>query len=316
VIRAALAVAAVSAFTCAMPAAGSQPRAYGRELVATLRLPADAVARYAAPAGPGTRPDAPRERAGPSEHSMWVGPLRQVGSGHNPYTLVLTVDGVARVAGDVRTKWQAGWEVRESPTATREVLMAMDAVAPDRVMAGTPVTLTAVGTPVSFRGERDVAPMLNLVSASNLDIGEVQLQLWSGSPPLAWPGTGLPRSALLAVGAFCLLAWWGLRRPPRRAAWTDSGVVATPSQIPSTLPPPLTLPPMPMPLPLPEATTRQRAITPPPAATPLAATPTPTTCVIAALQQVLTTGLAVNTELDPSRKGRRGPHGAGAVANT
>jgi hypothetical protein len=123
-LRAALMVAAASAFFHAVPAASNERQGHGRELVAQFQLPADAVARYAALAA--TSNDAAiSERTALIDGAVWVGPLQQVGIGRNPYKMVLTVHGVARAAGDVRARWQAGWEVRESATATREVLMSV-----------------------------------------------------------------------------------------------------------------------------------------------------------------------------------------------
>jgi hypothetical protein len=220
-VRAALVVAAVLAFFYAVPAASSSPRAHGRELVAQYQLSAEAVARYA------TRDDATRERDSGLNNEQWVGPPQQAGAGRNPYTLVLTVSGIAKAAGDVRTHWQTGWEVRESPVATREVLMPVAGVSGRRVAAGAPVSLTAIGNPLSFRGERQVAPMLSLVNAHNVDIQDVHLQVWSGPAPLvAWPVVSRP--ALCVIGALCVLGWFGLRR----------GVRPAPAAKPSHLPEP------------------------------------------------------------------------------
>jgi hypothetical protein len=302
VIRAALIVAAVLAFTNAMPAASSQPLAHGRELVAQYRLPAEILSRYAALRATQDRPDALRERAAWIDHSMWVGPLQQVGTGRNPYTLVLTVSGHALTAGEIRSNWQAGWEVRESPVATREVLMSVTGIARDGATAGAPVTLTAVGSPVSFRGERYVAPMLNLVNAHNLDITDVDLQVWSGSAPLAWTDAALSRPGLVGVGMLCLLAWWRLGRFARRVTPAVSDTAMTPAPAPQLPLSDLDLAKM-----LehrPAAPTAAPAV-PAPAPAPAAAPRDPAARVVAALHDVLTMGLAVHTELDTSRTRRR-----------
>lgn len=275
-VRAALIVAAVLAFFHAVPAASSQPRAHGRELVAQYPLPADAVARYAA-----------RDRAGTVDDAPWVGPLQAAGVGRNPYTLVLTVSGVAHAAGDVRMRWQGGWEVRESPVATREVLMPLAGESGRPVAAGTPVSVTAISAPLSFRGERQVAPLLNLVSTHNLDISDVHLQVWSGSAPLvAWPALPTPRPALVAVGALCLLLWFFLKGGTRPAARPATAV--------SRLPQPHLQP-------LPEhQASAHRAHETPAAAPP----PNQASRVVSALRDVLTMGLAVPTEYDTTRRPR------------
>ncbi len=148
-------VAAALAFFHAVPAARHDKRAHGRELVARFPLPSDAVAHYALLAG-ASHDAAAGEHTTLIDNAIWVGPLQQVGIGRNPYTMVLSVNGVARAAGDVRARWQGGWEVRESATATREVLMNVGTQQEGRTQAGAPATLTAVSAPRTFRGERHV----------------------------------------------------------------------------------------------------------------------------------------------------------------
>ncbi len=288
-VRAALIVVAVMAFFHAIPAASGSPRAYGRELVAQHQLPAEAVARYAALATGLQRADGSRERAVWPDESLWVGPPQQAGAGRNPYTLVFTVSGVAKAAGDIRTQWRTGWEVRESPVATREVLMPLAALSSTVAAAGAPVSLTAIGTPVSFRGERQVAPMLNLVTAHNLEINDVHLQVWSGSAPIvAWAALSAPRPALIALGALCLLGWFLLYRP------------AQPVALPT---PPATRPPDPdLQALLAHRETDTRAALPASAAPVTAATHAAR--VVESLRDVLTAGPAVPTEFDEARAGR------------
>jgi hypothetical protein len=285
-VRAALIVAAVLAFFFALPAAGSQPQAYGRELVAQYQLPSEAVARYAALIDGSKGPDDARDRAARIDNAVWVGPLQAAGAGRNPYTLVLTVRGVAQAAGDIRSQWQTGWELRESPVATREVLMPLAGMASTGVAAGAPVTLIAVSSPLSFRGERQVAPLVSLVAAHNLEINDVQLQVWSGSAPMAWPALSAPRPALLAIGALCVFGWFVLSRQPRSAA---APVPARASRLPAnTRPAPLEHEPAP-----------ERPLLPVPPA------PSQASRVVAALHDVLTAGLSVPTESDPRRSRRR-----------
>ncbi len=309
-VRAGLIVAAVTAFFHAVPAADSSPRVYGRELVAQHQLPDDAVARYATQAAAAVHSDASPERAARVYPALWVGPLQQAGAGRNPYTLVLTVSGIAKAPGDVRTQWQAGWEVRESPVATREVHMQVTGHANAVAAAGTPVSLTAIGTPVSFRGERQVAPTLELVNAHNMDITDVRLQVWSGSAPLvAWPALSAPDPALLGLGALCLLAWLFLKHATRPTA-----ALAVVPTCPQQVDVPLLLeapdsaaalanavlpaaPPITIPVAVPIAA---------PVAAQVAAAPqNQASRVVTALRDVLTIGLAVPTELDNTRRRRR-----------
>jgi hypothetical protein len=263
-------LAAAVLFTVAAMLAMAQPRGYGQSLVAQYQLPPETIARYASMAA-GTAPDAtPRENSMFADPSPWVGPTLHAGVGHNPYTLVFSVSGVVRAAGAVYTQWQAGWELHESPLASREVLMEVTPLERADVAAGQTLTLTASSTRVSFRGERHVAPMLGLVQTRNLDVNDVRVQVWSGVAPPVWAALPWPPAGLLALGVACLLAVWALRFWSRRRP----GAPARPGGDAGA-------PPGPAPAPSQEA------------------------LVIAALQQVLTDGLSVPTVPDESRPKKR-----------
>jgi hypothetical protein len=270
----------------ALPAASRQPRAYGRHLVAQYQLPAQAVARYAAmAAGTAGTLSASRGSSMFADRSPWLGPEQRAGVGSNPYTLVLTVSGVAPNAGDVYTRWQTGWEVHESPTTSREVLMTLPAVTRADVAAGERVSLTGHSGPVSFRGERLVAPMLGVVQTRNLDIDEVRLQVWSGPAPVAWPVSSLSPTTMMAMAAACLLLWWRFRHRQDQATSTAAPAARMtdrPSQSPADSDP----------------IERCTGLTARDAPRP--ADPGHTARVIEALQQVLATGLAVTTVFDPA----------------
>jgi hypothetical protein len=284
-------LAAAGVFTVTtLPAMGREPRAYGQQLVAQYRLPPHAIARYAALAA-GTALDAPaREHSRLADRSPWVGPQQRAGVGHNPYTLVLSISGVTKAAGDVYAHWQAGWEVQESPVASRELLMAMPRMSRTGVTAGQALTLTVNSARVSFRGERRVAPILGVVQTRNLDIQDVQLQVWSGAAPVEWavpPWTG---AALLTVGLALLLVGWGSK-------CMQHAVAAAPELQPArceAVPCNETVPP--------EAVGSVEVVAAP------VAPPRPAPChgaqVLAVLNQVLTAGLTVHTVLDESRQRR------------
>jgi hypothetical protein len=222
-----LAAAAMLA-AMAMPAASRQPRAYGKYLVAQYQLPATTIARYAALAAGTADNELDSGSSMFADRSPWIGPAQRAGVGHNPYTLVLTVSGVAKAAGDVYAQWQAGWEVHESPAASREIVMAVPGAVREGAVTGERVNLTVNSARVSFRGERRVAPMLGLVQTRNLDIDEVFLQVWSGNPPVASPAMLFSPNALMVALAIGLLFWWMLSR--RQVAATS--VVAETAQAP------------------------------------------------------------------------------------
>jgi hypothetical protein len=281
----------VSLFAAAnTPGMGREPRAFGQRLVAQYQLPPHTIARYAAMAAGTALDTSPREQSMFADRLPWVGPENRAGVGQNPYTLVFTVSGVAKAAGEVYAQWQAGWEVHESPLARREVLMAVPAIARNGIAAGQALTLTASSAHVSFRGERSVAPMLGLVQMRNLDINDVQVQVWSGAPSLAWPALPVSRAVLLALGATCLLVGLGVRywqHTVREPGARQACRRAQPYNKPAS----------------PDAVGRVEAT-----AThdvPVAPAPSHKEQVIAALRHVLTVGLAVHTVLDEARMRRR-----------
>jgi hypothetical protein len=212
-VRAVAVIAVLGGCVWALPASSRGQPAYGERLLAQYRLPADTVAQYASfSASPQLAGGSRRLQALLAEKVAWTGPTADVGVGRNPYTLVLTVSGAARVAGDVKSVWHTGWQVWESPQASHDVLIPIAGIARQGVAAGTPLTLTATSGPVSFRGERSVAPMVGLVSAENMDIHDVQLQVWSGTVPMHWPGRSASLTPLLFLGGLALLAAWAWRR--------------------------------------------------------------------------------------------------------
>jgi hypothetical protein len=217
--------------------------------------------------------------------------MQRAGVGRNPYTLVLTVRAVARTAGEAYAQWQAGWEVHESPVASRELLMAVPRTARTGLVAGQVLTLTASSGRVSFRGERSVAPMLGLVQMHNLDISSVELQVWSGEAPKAWPVLPWSPATLLALGVTCLLVSLGFR------SWQHT-VRASGSLLARSRDQPHKRPTSP------DAVAR---IEQPSVARdgPALTTPSHEARVIAALHQVLTIGLTVHTVLDEARMQRR-----------
>jgi hypothetical protein len=302
-LRVALLVASLLALLHAAAPAERAAPSYGRERVAEYEVPAELVARWRAQAEAGV--PARSAESGWADPLQWIGPRQPAGAGRNPYTLVLTVAGTAPAAGDVRTHWQAGWEVQESPAASRDLLMPLAGLSSGRVAAGTPLTLTVVGQPVTFRGERQVAPMLGLVRTQNLEMQTVRLALWSGAAPWSWPQAAAPRPVLLLLAALCAGACWSLR--PARA---PSVPVVARGAAPTAAPAPDTLAEPPLPAPAMAALLAQPVVVQRPAAPPAApAAPGPAAGhaarVVAALRDVLGNGPSVQNEAGaPRARGR------------
>lgn len=276
------------------PAQGREPRKFGKHLVAQYQLPPDAIARFAAMAAGTAQNVTRREESMFADRLPWVGPKQRAGVGHNPYTLVFTVSGAAKAAGEVFAHWQAGWEIQESPVASRELVMAVPRIARTSAAAGQAMTLTTHSTRVSFRGERNVAPMLGLVQTRNLDINDVQVQVWAGDAPHAWPEMPWSRAALLALAATCLLVAWRYK--------FGLPAVSEPDAQPDTQPVRSRLPPTGS---LGAAIALECADAAPAAAPPAAAAPSQQARVFAALHHVLTVGLTVHTVLDEKRMRRQ-----------
>ena len=298
-----LLLAAVGLFAAAAtPAIGREPRAHGKRLVAQYQLPPDTIERYAAMAAGKAGHAASRSNTLFADRSPWVGSKHRTDAIDNPYTLVFSVSGVARAAGEVVAQWQAGWEIQESPVASRELVMAVPRATRTGISAGQPLTLTTRTTHVSFRGERNVAPMLGLVQTRNLDISAVQLQVWSGEAAQAWSLPTPPRGVLAVLGLACLLL--AVRFSFGRMHASVSALSPRASRLPVTDVDsrPVTVagdvaaaaPARAAPLALPA----------PPALAPVPA-PSQQARVFAALQHVLTVGLAVPTVLDHKRMRRQ-----------
>ena len=270
----------------ALPAPEPETRAYGKHLVAKYQLPASSIERYAALAAGKAGHEAPSGNSRFADRVPWVGPELSAGAGHNPYVLVLSVSGVATAAGDVHSEWQAGWEVHESRNENREVVLAIPGPSMLGVAAGERVSLTGASGPVSFRGQRDVSPMLGLVHMHNLKIDAVQVQVWSGMAALAWPAARVSARALLATLSTGLLLWLlaGLR---------------------SCAPPANRIPPANSPEPRDPASAVDILLPGSTAGTALPPVDAPSTShktrVFEALNQVLTVGLCVTTVFDDAR---------------
>ncbi len=115
----------------------------------------------------------------------WIGEPIQGEPAKSPYTVVVSVTGTAREAGNVLTTWKSGWKLADGITR----INLMTGLSAFDVKAGEHVTLTAPATPARFDRDKTVTPTLSLVEAKNIAIEGVQVQVWSGMPgtsPLQW----------------------------------------------------------------------------------------------------------------------------------
>jgi hypothetical protein len=164
----------------------TKPGKYGKTLVMDVVLPPSQIDKYAA-----FLQDLAATNNGTANSVMfgstadWQGDTLAATPGGSPYTLVVSVEGTARQAGDVLTTWNSGWKLEDGMTksALMHGLSAFD------VKAGDPVRMVATAAPSRFDRDKNVMPVLSLIEAKNISIEHVQIQVWSGmggTTPLQW----------------------------------------------------------------------------------------------------------------------------------
>ena len=199
--------------SCGAASADSPAAAHGQRLVAEYRVPAQTIADYAR-----FKPSAPDAKESKLVNTLfaetvpWRGPAVLASPGHNPYTVVLRVSGVAVSNGDVSSLWRAGWEFAVSDGGTQEQVSAVGGIARLAATAGESMVLEAAAGPVSFKAEREVTPYVGLVQVRNFVIRDVQVQVWQGVAPPRWREIVLSTPALgVGLVMLALVVWWRRR---------------------------------------------------------------------------------------------------------
>jgi hypothetical protein len=176
-------------------------------------VPAQTIADYAR-----FKPSAPDAKESKlinillAETLPWRGPAMSASPGHNPYTVVLRVSGVAVADGDVSSLWRAGWEFAVSDGGTQEQASAVGGIARLAAQGGQPLVLEAAAAPVSFKNEREVTPYVGLVQVRNFVIRDVRVQVWQGVAPARWREIALSAPALgVGLVMLALVVWWRRR---------------------------------------------------------------------------------------------------------
>ena len=186
----------------------AKPGKYGKVLVMDKTLPAADIGKIAT-----FLQDLAERNKGTANSVMfgdtfdWAGDPLTGTPARSPYTLVVSVTGTARAAGNVLTTWKSGWKMPDG-SAKASLMTGLSAF---DVKAGERVTLTAPAQPVHFDRDKDVTPTLSLVEAKNVSIESVEVQLWSGMPGtsvLQW----LAASPLLWLGVVMLAVVFVFRR--------------------------------------------------------------------------------------------------------
>jgi hypothetical protein len=155
----------------------SKPGEYGKHLRLDVVLPPSQLDKFSnfRPSKPANG-DSPMLAVLTADTVDWVGESLVADSTTNPYTMVVSIEGTAKADGDVATMWRSGWRLEDGSTKST----ALPGLSKSGVKAGEHVTLTRAAAPSRFDRDKNVAPVLSLVRADNLDIDHVQVQLWSG----------------------------------------------------------------------------------------------------------------------------------------
>lgn len=195
---------------CAVFANGlalAAPPKAGKTLVAEHDLPADMIEKLA---GARVKPPAPAPgesvlvSAQIADAIEWVGPEIDTKPSNNPYLIAITVKGRVRADGDVATLWKTAWSLGDAQRST-----VLPGLSRSALKAGQPFEARAVSQPLSFKDARRIAPVVGMVSASNLEIRSVHVELWSGLASPGWRELLFSlQGALVGVVMIALLWWW------------------------------------------------------------------------------------------------------------
>lgn len=141
------------------------------------RFSSETVARFAA-----HRPSAgdPNEskliNARLADTEDWVGPAQLMDASTDPNTPVVTLNGKARVDGDIHTLWHAGWRMDDGESK----LPPFPGLSKTGVKAGEGVVITPQSPSTRFSSNKTVASVLALVRAGSIQLEAVKIQLWAG----------------------------------------------------------------------------------------------------------------------------------------
>jgi hypothetical protein len=180
---------------------------YGKRMEFEVMLTAEEVARFAnwIPPEENSKQISPQAALLASTKD-WTGDEFNVGSGSGPYTIVVTLTGKAKEAGDVVTLWNSGWYVKDSTRTT-----PLPGLSRDGLKAGERVVMTKASQPIRFKEAGANRPVLELVNARNFEFESIKVQVWSGIGENSWHDIFLSFRWVLLGVVFLLLRWWARR---------------------------------------------------------------------------------------------------------
>jgi hypothetical protein len=188
---------------------------HGKTLVAQFKVPAATLVKFESFKPKERKPgESVLEATLLADGEEWNGPAVEADSTANPYRIVVTLTGRAKEDGDVVSLWKAGWNLG-SDEGTR--LTLMPGLTRSGLKAGQDFVATALSDPISFKKDRSAGVVLELVNARNLEIGAVDVAVWSGIG-----GSSLLQKfgafTYMLIGAVMFALWWFWFRRPKTDA--------------------------------------------------------------------------------------------------
>jgi hypothetical protein len=179
--------ALVVAIGMAYSTAGAQgeapaaPSRYGQNMVRSYELPANLIDRYNEAMHEPMQSQAglttPDGKDGFTALDTWSGSAFSAVSSSGPYTLVVMVFGSAIEPADLGARWQLSWNGQPGAIPSMDV--------PD-ARPGLPMQIAVASEPMEFKVDRQIVPSLKLLSAKNLGIERVRIEVWSGVGEESW----------------------------------------------------------------------------------------------------------------------------------
>jgi len=199
-------VVIAAAGIAALAHAQGGPTVYGKTLLQTNAVPAEALARFAQlDATMRAKGQKPGLMNGGSED--WTAVALNAPSAGNPYRVVVRVSGTALADGDARSVWMAGWR---DDGATR--LVPITGTSKTAAKANDRLEFVGASAPVSFKEDRNRLPAISFLGTENLRIDQVQVEVWGGVGKSSFVERVWAWSPLLLGVVFFAAAWWLRRR--------------------------------------------------------------------------------------------------------
>jgi hypothetical protein len=162
----------------AAPATASR---YGQNMVRSYELPASLIDGYNAAILEVVQSHAvaatPDSKSAFAVLETWSGSAFGAVSHSGPYTLVVKVLGSAIEPTDMGARWQLSWNGQPG------AMPAMDV--PD-ARPGLPMQIAVASEAIDIKVDRQIVPSLKLLSAKNLRIERVRVEVWSGVGEESW----------------------------------------------------------------------------------------------------------------------------------